>query len=281
MQQRSSCRVLGLIATLACLAGPAFAEEVPPPGATPAPVGGAPAFEPQGADPHFDDLYDEGEETEEVRDYDPLEPMNRAFFAFNRGLDFVLIEPITRGYEFVVPEPARDALFRAFRNVNSPVIFVNDLLQLRFRDAAETAGRFLLNSTLGAGGLFDAGRELGWEHHDSDFGQTLGRYGVASGPYLVVPLLGPSSLRDGIGQIIDGLFQPLTYLIGPGQLLTVALPIGGGRGLTLRSHHSEELEALEESSVDFYAAMRSAYLQARRAKVLAATNGSLTSSLSN
>lgn len=269
MWQRGALRAWIPLVGILLLAVPALAESSAVP-----PGDGSSTFEPMGSDPLFDDIYTD-EESEGGAD--PLEALNRAFFAFNRGLDFVLLDPITTGYEFLVPEPARKALFRAFRNVNSPVIFANDVLQLRFRDAGETMGRFLLNSTVGAGGLFDAGRELGWEHHDSDFGQTLGRYGVKSGPYLVVPLLGPSTLRDGFGQIVDGLFQPLTYIIGPAQLLTVALPIGGGRGLTLRSHHSDELEALEESSVDFYAAMRSAYLQDRRAKIVAATNGSFLS----
>lgn len=218
---------------------------------------------------HIDDDYylDDDDEAADVGPSDPLEPANRAVFAFNRGMDTVVLDPLTRGYQWVVPESARHALFRAFRNLNSPATFANDVLQLRFKDAGKTLGRFILNTTLGAGGLFDAGIEMGWEHHESDFGQTLGSYGVGAGPYLVLPLLGPSTLRDGFGSLVDGLFQPLTYIIGPGQLLTVSLPIGTGRGFTMRDKHYEQLKALEDSSIDFYAAMRSAYLQSRRAHV--------------
>jgi len=225
------------------------------------------------AEVDYDPLFDELDAAEEQADTaDPLESTNRAVFAFNRGVDRAVLGPLTRGYQATVPGPARAAFYRAFRNLKAPSIFVNDLLQLRFKDAGKTLGRFLLNSTIGAAGLFDAGIEMGWEPHAADFGQTLGHYGVDTGPYLVLPLLGPSTVRDGVGFFVDGLFQPLTYIIGPGQLLTVALPIGGGRGLTMRDRYSNELQALEESSVDFYAAMRSAYLQSRDAHISAVRN---------
>ncbi len=260
-QLRAPLPVFALLAALLVAAGAAAAA-----GPADVPEGDGPAPDLAESDPLYDDDYASEEET----DNDPLEPANRAIFAVNRGLDWALFDPLTRGYQFLVPDPARRALFRAFRNLDSPSTFVNDVFQLRFRDAGETLGRFVLNSTLGAGGLFDAGLEMGWEPHVSDFGQTLGHYGVGAGPYLVLPILGPSTLRDGFGSVVDGLMQPLTYIIGPGQLLTITLPIGTGRGFTMRDVYSEKLNALEESSVDFYAALRSAYLQSRRAHIQSA-----------
>jgi phospholipid-binding lipoprotein MlaA len=215
-------------------------------------------------DTEYDALFvDEFDFGEELSANDPFEGTNRVFFEFNRGLDHYFLSPMTRGYRFVVPEVARRGLRRMFINLKSPSILVNDLLQLRFADAGQTLGRFLLNTSLGIGGIFDVGVEAGWEYHDSDFGQTLARLGVGSGPYLVIPVLGPNTLRDGFGNIVDVLFQPLTYLIGP----TPNIWIGTGSGFTRLEASGRALHALEESSVDYYAALRSAYLQSRAAHV--------------
>ncbi len=195
--------------------------------------------------------------------WDPLEKSNRATFKFNRGVHRWVLSPITTGYQFVVPEPARKTVRRMLVNLNSPAVLVNDLLQLRFKDAGKTFGRFLLNSTIGMGGMFDVGIEAGWEYHNADFGQTLARMGVVSGPYLVIPVLGPNTLRDGFGDIVDLMFQPLTYIIGP----TTNLFLGGGRGFVELEAKSAAMEALEESSVDYYAALRSAYIQNRNAEI--------------
>ena len=182
--------------------------------------------------------------------------------AFNRSR-IVSCPRITPFRRFVVPEVARRGLRRMFVNFNSPSTLVNDLLQFRFADAGQILGRFLLNTSLGIGGIFDVGVEAGWEHHDSDFGQTLARMGVGSGPYLMIPELGPNTVRDGFGNIVDVFLQPLTYLIGP----TPNLWIGTGSGFTRFEENGRALRALEESSVDYYAALRSAYLQARAAHV--------------
>jgi len=218
-------------------------------------------------DPLFDDYFEAEFEFEgEMARSDPFENTNRRIFNFNRGVHTWVFDPITRGYRFVVPRVARKGLRRVFLNLNSPKVLVNDLLQLRFKDAAQTVGRFVLNSTLGVGGLLDPGEAAGWKRHDADFGETLAKMGVASGPYIVIPVFGPSTVRDGIGSIVDLAFQPLTYILGPGELL-VQLYIGGGIGLTTFDANLDKLEALEGSSVDFYAAMRSAYLQHRRAAI--------------
>jgi phospholipid-binding lipoprotein MlaA len=218
-------------------------------------------------DPLFDDAFEaELARTSDMQSSDPFENTNRRVFSFNRGVDRFFFEPVTRGYRFLVPDPARKGIRRVFLNLDSPRILINDLLQLRFEDAATTVGRLLLNSTLGVGGLLDAGEAAGLERHDSDFGQTLARYGVASGPYIVLPVFGPSTVRDGFGSVVDLAFQPLTYILGPGQLL-VHVYVNGGSGLTALDANYDKLEALEVSSVDFYAAMRSAYLQNRRAAI--------------
>ena len=194
---------------------------------------------------------------------DPIEPLNRKFFSFNDHVDQYLLVPVTNAYQFVVPKPVRASVRRTFRNLRSPVYFVNNLLQLRFRDAAETLAGFALNSTAGIGGLFDPGAEVGWEQHPADFGQTLGVFGVQSGPYLVIPLLGPSTLRDSFGDLVDRAFDPLTYLFGMGELIF----IGGSSGFVTREANSEAIEALRSSSVDYYAAMRSAFTQNRESRI--------------
>jgi phospholipid-binding lipoprotein MlaA len=218
-------------------------------------------------DPLFSDEFDDELEYGDGMDAaDPFESTNRKVFVFNQGVEMVVIDPITKGYRFVLPEPARKGINRAFLNLNSPKTMVNDLLQLRFADAAETLGRFVLNTTLGLGGLFDAGKAAGWERHESDFGQTLAKFGVGSGPYLVIPIFGPSTVRDGFGAIVDLGFQPLNYILGPTELLTHVY-ITSGRGLAAIDDVHDELKALENSSIDYYAALRSAYLQSRRAIV--------------
>jgi ABC-type transporter lipoprotein component MlaA len=199
----------------------------------------------QGApDPLFDEDFDEEYGFEDpFADADPFEGANRKVFGFNRGVDRFVLDPLTRGYQWLVPEPGRRAVFRAFQNLESPAILVNDLLQLRFVNAAQTTGRFLLNSTLGMGGLFDAGRAAGWERHSADFGQTLALAGVTRGPYIMIPVLGPSTVRDGFGRIVDNLLQPLTYILGPSQIL-IAATLSSGSGLAYREKYAEKLEAL-------------------------------------
>ncbi len=200
---------------------------------------------------------------------DPFERANRKLFAFNELLDRFAFEPMLRGYRFLLPEEVRRSLSRAFVNLNAPVIVVNDVLQGRFLDAAEAVGCFALNSSVGWAGLFDAAREVGWEMRPADFGQTLAKAGVASGPYLVLPIFGPSTVRDGVGDVVDQLFHPLSYVLGPGPTLYFNGLVGGGVGLSKLDESADQLRALRESSVDFYAALRSAYLQHRTAQLRA------------
>jgi phospholipid-binding lipoprotein MlaA len=214
-------------------------------------------------DPLFDEEFDLELAASGVGD--PLENFNRGVFSFNEKLDSVAWDPMTRGYQFLVPEPVRDGIHRVFLNLETPVILVNQLLQLRFADAAATTGRFLINSTAGAAGFFDAADAgAGLERVGADFGQTLARYGMPSGAFLMVPLFGPSTVRDLSGDVVDRLFDPLTYVVGPIEWWIV---LGTSQGLSRREAHSDALEALEASSIDFYSALRSAYHQSRQAEI--------------
>jgi phospholipid-binding lipoprotein MlaA len=248
------------------LPGPAFAESEPasaaPNPAVSAPHPAASAAE-QGA------FLDEEMEFGIELPPDPFEPANRKLFAFNQALDRFVFDPMVRGYRFVVPDPVRRSVRRAFVNLNAPAIVANDILQGRFVDAAETLGCFALNSTVGWAGLFDAAHEMGWEMQPADFGQTLALAGVGSGPYIVLPVLGPSTVRDGFGDVVDQLFHPLSYVVGFGPTWYFNSLVGGGTGLALLDGNVDQLHALRDSSVDFYAALRSAYLQNRTAQLRA------------
>lgn len=194
---------------------------------------------------------------------DPLETMNRCTLRFNRYLDRWFLNPVTRAYAFVLPAPVRTAIRRFLENINSPPVLVNDLLQREWRDAGTTVARFVVNSTAGAAGFFDVATRFGLENHDSDFGQTLALAGLKSGPFIVLPGLGPTTVRDGFGLLVDGLFRPTTYLFGPGAEIVYQ----GSEGFVVREANFEALQALEESSVDYYAALRNAYYQDRTAEI--------------
>jgi phospholipid-binding lipoprotein MlaA len=230
-----------------------------------------------------DPLFDE--EAEDHHDVpDPFESVNRATFGFNRQFDRFVFEPITRVYRFIVPGVMRRGLRRALVNLDAPVTLVNDVLQLEPRDAAVTVARFVVNSTAGVAGFMDvADWNLGVKGHESDFGQTLALAGTPSGPYLMLPILGPNNARDTVGYVVDFLFRPTTYLITPGgQVILSGFVNPGGEflftvffegstelaeGLATREASGEALEALEASSIDYYAALRSAYYQNRTALI--------------
>ena len=195
---------------------------------------------------------------------DPIEGFNRGVFAFNDAVDRAAIKPIARVYRAVLPEPMRDAVRSFLRNIETPVILANDLLQGEFDRAEQTTARFLINSTMGVGGLFDVADQVGIEYHEEDFGQTLATWGVDDGFYVVLPLLGPSSARDAVGTLVDTLLDPFGYIIGPGADSAL---ISTGRsafdGVDLRSRNIENLDELRADSIDFYARLRSMYHQHR------------------
>jgi len=191
---------------------------------------------------------------------DPFECVNRQIFSFNHGVDAVLLDPMTRAYAFVVPEFARQSIRNAFANLNAPAALVNDLLQLEPKDALVTTARFLINSSMGMGGLFDAASTMGLPPHRADFSETLAFAGIPSGPYLIMPMLGPTTVRDGFGSLVDLAMAPQTYAL---PFLGFVL-VTGSQGMTEREKHFEGMQALRESSIDYYASLRSAYFDSRR-----------------
>lgn len=194
---------------------------------------------------------------------DPLEPMNRYFFELNYAADELLFKPLAGWYYVALPDFAQDGIRNALRNVRSPVVLANDLFQGEMERAGITVGRFLVNSTLGIGGLFDVASELDLAYHDEDFGQTLAVHGVDEGPYLMLPLLGPSNPRDAAGRIVDMLFDPLTYIGYFGGVDNIGLGAAVVDGLDTRARNLKTLDEIRKGSLDYYATFRSLYRQRR------------------
>jgi phospholipid-binding lipoprotein MlaA len=189
---------------------------------------------------------------------DPLEGMNRATYAFNDFIDRHLARPVARGYRAVLPDFARRGIGNFFANLSYPTVIVNDVLQGKLRHAAGDTTRFVVNSLMGIGGLADPATRMGLVAHDEDFGQTLGRWGVGPGPYLVLPLLGPSDLRDAPGRYVDH-YTNAAYLIedARAKYSLLAIDLVDRRASLLAAD-----EALK-AAFDPYALMRNAYLQRR------------------
>jgi phospholipid-binding lipoprotein MlaA len=197
-------------------------------------------------------------------DYDPLEDWNRGVYWFNDKLDTYLINPVATAYEWVLPDPVEHAIGRFFTNLAFPIHFINNLFQGKPEEAFVEMGRFVVNSTIGVGGLFDPATEFGIPAYPEDFGQTLAVWGVGPGPYLVLPLLGPSNMRDAVGLVADGVSQPLVWLLDD-------VYIYGGAGLNFINRRAGDLPSIEaflETALDPYAAMRNAYYQHRQAQIL-------------
>ena len=190
---------------------------------------------------------------------DPLEPMNRVIFSFNQFAQGLLFKPLALLYRDLVPPPVQDAVAGILETLRTPVTLANDLLQGEPERASETLSRFAINGILGIGGIFDIAAELGIEGHNEDFGQTLAVWGSGEGMYLVLPLLGPSSVRDGIGLGIDVLFDPLTYYASFKQLAGRTAT----RGIVELSGVIDSLDEIERTSLDYYATLRSLYRQQR------------------
>lgn len=210
-------------------------------------------------DPLFDDDFD----LETVSGYpDPLEEANRKVFTFNQGLDRYLLGPIARFFGYVTPGPVKQGLRNFFDNLNTPVVFINDALQLEWKDVAVTTAGFVVNTTVGIAGLFEPAKHIGLPRHVSDFGQTLALARMPSGPYLVIPVAGPSTARGTVGSVVDLMLRPTTWFLPVTTLFST-----GGEGVVRLEEHQGELEELERSSVDFYAVLRSAYRQTREDQI--------------
>lgn len=208
------------------------------------------------------------------RNNDPLEPMNRAIFNTNMALDTAIIRPVTKTYIKVVPKAGRQGVTNFIDNLMHPFIAANDLLQGKPGKAGEAIGRFVINSTLGLGGLFDPAADLGIEKHDEDFGQTLAVWGVPSGPYVMLPILGPSNIRDSAGIVAEVFLDPVGIGIDQANVANVAgtdisaLTIArrGVDALDFRATNDELFDELHESA-DGYAVARSAYRQLREFQI--------------
>ncbi len=201
----------------------------------------------------------------EVAERDQYESLNRGIYDFNRGLDKAAVKPITQGYRAVVPGVARLGISNALDNVDEPMSFFNALLQGKIKSAVRTADRFFINSTIGVAGLADPATKMGIHKQEEDFGQTLAAWGLGSGPYVMLPFFGPSTLRDTIGFVVDtitdpfGLFQKRTLKMS----FTERLGVTAFEAIDLRSRLIDTADPLLENAIDEYAVVRSAYLQQR------------------
>ncbi|MBM3344836.1 MAG: VacJ family lipoprotein [Betaproteobacteria bacterium] len=191
---------------------------------------------------------------------DPFEPVNRAVYKFNDGVDTVLFRPLAQGYRAVLPQFVRTSVSNFFSNINDVLVCLNNLLQGKPTAAYADLGRFLMNSTLGLGGLFDIATPLGVEKNNEDFGQTLGRWGVGGGPYLVLPFLGPSNIRDTVGRAVDSYGDPLRYM----NDIRWRNSLVGTRFVNQRAELLDTTTILETAALDEYLFVRDAYLQRRR-----------------
>jgi phospholipid-binding lipoprotein MlaA len=189
---------------------------------------------------------------------DPWESWNRGVYRFNDGLDRAVAKPVAKTYVRIVPSFVRQGVTNFFRNLDTPTVMVNDLLQLKFVAAANDLGRFVFNSTVGLGGVLDPATSAGLAMNDEDFGQTLGHYGVHAGPFVEIPVLGPSDLRDAPARVVDGYTNPRQYIKNSWVKYGLWLP-----ALVDKRAHLLAGEAALKDVYDPYAFIRDAYLQHR------------------
>ena len=201
------------------------------------------------------------QQTERVAKIDPFESINRAVFTFNENADEYVIKPAAEAYQFVLPEFVRTGVTNFFSNIGDIFVAVNNLLQGKPGNAANDIGRFLVNSTIGILGLFDVATEAGLEKNKEDFGQTLGVWGVPSGPYVVLPLFGPSSIRDTAGLVVD---IKTDFILNSNQL-NHDQKVGSTvlRVVNQRANLLNASQLLEDAAFDKYSFLRDSYLQRR------------------
>ncbi|MBI4588237.1 MAG: VacJ family lipoprotein [Candidatus Rokubacteria bacterium] len=196
-----------------------------------------------------------------IEEYDPWMPFNEGVFAFNRQFDRILLKPVATVWDRVLPDPVQRSLKNALDNLGMPRRVANNLLQGKGAGAVREVGRFLINSTVGVAGLFDVAKSaFGLQPGDEDAGQTLGVWGFRPGPYLILPILPPLTVRDGIGTAIDLALDPLSYVLPFAALAGMA----GGKGVNERSLTLDLFQSVEEGAVDLYSAVRNGYLQRRQ-----------------
>jgi phospholipid-binding lipoprotein MlaA len=211
-----------------------------------------------------------------VADYeqtdDPLEPTNRVFYAINNGLDTVILKPAALAYRYAVPRPVREGLHHVLVNISSPVQLVNDMMEGKPRRAGDTTMRFLINTTAGVFGIFDVATKWGYPDHESDFGMTLASWGVPEGPFLFLPVLGPTDPRDAVGFGMDIAFDPFTWIgTGPNHPGWTAFTWSryGLSAIDARERVLDPLDQIKKTALDPYATFRSLYRQHRHAQIQA------------
>jgi phospholipid-binding lipoprotein MlaA len=197
---------------------------------------------------------------------DPFEKLNRRGFAIQEGLDRYVVGPLGFIYQKLTPGPIGKAIHHIMVNLTEPTVVINDMLQIRPRRAGEATIRFVVNTTVGVGGMIDVTGATGLPHHKNSFGDTLGRYGVKPGPYLFLPLVGPTTLRDLFGNGVDAVTDPLHFIRYP-QRTTVSISLAVVGGLDQWSHSMNDLRTLLTQAADPYATLRSSYLQHREAEI--------------
>lgn len=190
---------------------------------------------------------------------DPWEPFNRGMYRLNYVIDGMLLKPITQVYRGVVPERGQEAVHNFVENLQEPITFGNSVLQADPENSFTSLWRFLLNSTVGVAGIFDVASEVGLVGRKTDFGQTLALYGVESGPYLFLPLLGPSGARDGLGRVADAFMHPAMYTNSTGA----SVALWTVTAIDTRSKYYDIIEDIQKTSLDPYVTFRSAYGQRR------------------
>jgi len=198
---------------------------------------------------------------------DPFEGTNRVIMSFNEGVDKAVLEPVARGYRFITPKPVRSGVRNFLRNLKSPLVMGNELLQGDIEGFANASGRFFINTLLGVGGLIDIADMGGMEYQSEDFGQTLAVWGVGNGPYLVLPIFGPSTMRDGTGLMVDSVLDPVRIYMFNNDLEWLHYTRMGVSAISQREEMLEVIDDLRANSFDYYAAVRSAYYQRRQALV--------------
>lgn len=192
---------------------------------------------------------------------DPLESLNRKVYVFNDTVDRAVVKPIAKGYSAVMPDTAKTMVNNFFSNLDDVVVTANDLLQFKFEQAASDGCRVVFNTTFGVLGLFNITGRL--EKHNEDFGQTLGYWGVPSGPYLMLPILGPSSFRDATGRYVDGYFS----VINNTRHMPTRNSAWAAQGINTRAGLLDQEQVLEDAVIDRYSFIRDAYLMRRQSLV--------------
>jgi phospholipid-binding lipoprotein MlaA len=203
---------------------------------------------------------------------DPGEPTNRAIFGFNQTVDRTVFKPVAQTYQDNVPEGMRRGVHNFLTNLDEPLVGFNDLLQANGTRWWITTQRFMINTTVGVVGIFDVAAGWGLPHHDADFGQTFGVWGIDEGPFVTLPVFGPSNTRDAVGLVLSFAANPLTWMSGT-PAMVAGFSRSGTQGIDERARNIDALDDLERNSLDFYATLRSVYRQHRNGMIEAAKGG--------